>query len=128
MEMLLPGDRIGLHLRGGYTSVIEFSRQEYWTGYPFPSPGNLPDPGIEPRSPALQADSLQSEPSGISVQIFSIVHHSVQPSTCQLRDFRDTGFLLCCLTSLCLNGEMFSTSEDTYFKQENVLQSASQVP
>ena len=39
-----------------------FSRQEYWSGLPFPSPGDLPDPGIEPRSPALQADSLTSEP------------------------------------------------------------------
>ena len=38
-----------------------FSRQEYWTGLPFPSPGDLPDPGIEPRSPALQADSLPYE-------------------------------------------------------------------
>ena len=38
----------------------EFSRQEYWSGYPFPSPGDLPDPGIEPGSPALQADSLPS--------------------------------------------------------------------
>ena len=35
---------------------MEFSRQEYWSGLPFPSPGNLPDPGIEPGSPALQAD------------------------------------------------------------------------
>ena len=35
-----------------------FSRQQYWSGLPFPSPGDLPDPGIEPRSPALQADSL----------------------------------------------------------------------
>ena len=41
-----------------------FSRQEYWSGLPFPSPGDLPNPGIEPRSPALQADSLQSEPPG----------------------------------------------------------------
>ena len=38
-----------------------FSRQEYWSGLPFPSPGDLPDPGIEPRSPALQADALLSE-------------------------------------------------------------------
>ena len=41
-----------------------FSREEYWSGLPFPSPGDLPDPGIEPRSPALQADSLPSEPPG----------------------------------------------------------------
>ena len=38
-----------------------FSRQGYWSGLPFPSPGDLPDPGIEPRSPALQAGSLLSE-------------------------------------------------------------------
>ena len=35
-----------------------FSRQEYWSGLPFPSPGNLPNPGVEPGSPASQADSL----------------------------------------------------------------------
>ena len=44
-----------------------FSRQEYWSGLPFPSPGNLPDPGIEPRSPALEADTLTSEPPGKTV-------------------------------------------------------------
>ena len=38
-----------------------FSRQEYWSGLPFPSPGDLPDPGIEPGSPALEADTLTSE-------------------------------------------------------------------
>ena len=43
---------------------IEFSWQEYWSGLPFPSPGDLPDPGIEPRSLMFQADSLPSEPSG----------------------------------------------------------------
>ena len=41
-----------------------FSKQEYWSGLPFPSPRDLPDPGIEPRSPVLQADSLPSEPPG----------------------------------------------------------------
>ena len=41
-----------------------FSRQEYWSGLPFPSPGDLPKPGIEPRSPTLQGDALSSEPSG----------------------------------------------------------------
>ena len=41
-----------------------FSRQEYWTGLPFPSPGDLPDPGIKPRSPTLQTDALPSEPPG----------------------------------------------------------------
>ena len=41
-----------------------FSRQEYWIWLLLPSPGDLPDPGIEPRSPALQADALTSEPAG----------------------------------------------------------------
>ena len=44
--------------------TIGFSRQGYWSGLPCPSPGGLPDPGIETRSPALQAVSLPSEPSG----------------------------------------------------------------
>ena len=39
---------------------MEFSRQEYWTGLPFPSPGYLPDPGMDPRSPSLQADTLDN--------------------------------------------------------------------
>ena len=43
---------------------VGFSRQECWSGLPFPSPGDLPDPGIEPRSPELQVDTLQSEPAG----------------------------------------------------------------
>ena len=46
------------------SSVMGFSRQEYWSGLPFPSPGDLPDPGIKPRSPTLQADTLTSEPPG----------------------------------------------------------------
>ena len=41
-----------------------FFRQEYWSGLPLPSPGNLPNPGIKPRSPALQEDDLPSEPQG----------------------------------------------------------------
>ena len=43
---------------------MESSRPEYWSGQPFPPPGDLPNPGIEPRSPALQADSLPAEPQG----------------------------------------------------------------
>ena len=41
-----------------------FSRQEFWSGLPFPSPGDLPNPGIEPGSPSLEADALTSEPPG----------------------------------------------------------------
>ena len=43
---------------------MEFFRQEYWSGLPFPSPGDLPDPGIKPGSPGLEADALTSEPPG----------------------------------------------------------------
>ena len=42
--------------------TMEFSRQEWWSGLPFPSPGDLPDPGVESRSSVLQADSLPTEP------------------------------------------------------------------
>ena len=43
-------------------TIQEFSRPEYWSGQPFPSSGDPPNPGIEPRSPTLQADSLPAEP------------------------------------------------------------------
>ena len=46
---------------------MEFSRQAYWTGLPFPSPGDLPNLGIEPGSPTLWADALLSEPPGNSL-------------------------------------------------------------
>ena len=54
MDFSLPGSSLSM----------EFSRQEYWSGLPFPSPGDLPDPGIEPRSTTLQTDCLPSEPPG----------------------------------------------------------------
>ena len=68
-----------------------FSRQEDWSGLPLPSPGDLPDPGIEPGSPALQADALQSEPPGRfqalgliepkPVQYQCPLYHSASPQT-----------------------------------------------
>ena len=62
---------------------MEFSRQEYWSGLPFPSPGALPDPEIEPRSPTLQADALPSEArsksSPASPQADSITQKSAKP-------------------------------------------------
>ena len=57
---------------------MEFSGQEYWSGLPFPSPGDLPNPGIKPRSPALQADSLPSELPGKPY----VVHDSL--GNCQI--------------------------------------------
>ena len=50
---------------------VGFSRQQYWSGLPFPSPVDLPKPGIEPGSPALQTDALPSEPPGKSEQLSS---------------------------------------------------------
>ena len=61
-------------LAGQAPPSMGFSRQEYWSGFPFLSPGDLPDPGIVPRSPALQADSLPSEPPGAPVNLTVIVH------------------------------------------------------
>ena len=58
-----------------------FSRQEYWNGFPRPPPGDLPSPGIEPRSPTLQANSLPSEPPGIigyiPIQIKSLKYKKI---------------------------------------------------
>ena len=60
---------------------MEFSRQECWGGLLFPSPGNLPSPGIEPRSPALQADSLPPEPPGKPLYMYNA---AAKPSAGQL--------------------------------------------
>ena len=70
-----------------------FSRQEYWSGLPFPSPGDLPDPGIEPRSPALQVVALTSEPPGKPIYIILDHHNSkyilMVANTQNLSRFRD---------------------------------------
>ena len=52
---------------------MEFSRQEYWSGLPFPSPGDLPNPGIELGPPALQADALPSEQPGKPHKLIGLV-------------------------------------------------------
>ena len=62
---------------------MEFSRQEYWSGLPFPSPGDLPNPGIEPWYPTLQAGSLPSEPPG-KPQI-GITEHQLKRDLVHLR-------------------------------------------
>ena len=54
----------GLYVAFQAPLSMEFSSQEYWRGYPFLSPGDLPDPGIKPRTPALQTDALPSESPG----------------------------------------------------------------
>ena len=55
---------IQLHVAPWTIQSMEFSRREYWSGQPYPSPGDLPNPGIEPRPPTSQVDSLPTEPSG----------------------------------------------------------------
>ena len=57
-----------------------FSRQEYWSGLPFPSPGDLPNPGIEPRPPAWEADSLVSEPPR-KLYLSKVSGESINPFT-----------------------------------------------
>ena len=63
---------------------MEFSRQEYWSGLPFPSPADLPDPGVEPSSPALWADSLLSEPPGKPNKHNNFEHFKL----CQMNEVR----------------------------------------
>ena len=59
---------------------IGFPRQEYWGGLPFPSPGDLPNPGIKPESHALQVDSLPSEPPGIPIDLAKFYVHWIEPA------------------------------------------------
>ena len=66
------------------------SRQESWSGLPLPSPGDLPDPGIEPRSPALQADSLPTELRIVAVTILNA--GSLQMKTDGSSDFKEFVF------------------------------------
>ena len=56
-----------------YPMDMGFPRQEYWSGLSFPSPGDLPNSGIEPGSPALQADSLPSELPGKPTSLFRVI-------------------------------------------------------
>ena len=71
-----------------------FSRQQYWSGLPFPPPGDLPDPGIEPGCPALREDALPSEPPGN--QIILSFHSSLQICACGLLQGSDTRACACC--------------------------------
>ena len=63
---------------------MEFSRQEFWSGLPFHSPADLPDPGVEPSSPALWADSLLSEPPRKSNKHNNFEHFKL----CQMNEVR----------------------------------------
>ena len=113
-----------------------FSRQEYSSGLPFPSPGDIPDPGIEPMSPALQADALTYEPPGKPLCccccccVTSVVSDSVRPQRRQptrlLRpwDFpgKSTGVGCHCLLhslNICSTIYQYDTTEHTYVNHIN---------
>ena len=70
---------------------MEFSRQEYWSGLPFPSPGDLPDLGIEPTSPTLQADALPSKPPRKPQMKVKAAHSC--PTLCDPMDYTVHGVL-----------------------------------
>ena len=70
---------------------MEFSRQECYSGLPFPSPGDLPDPRIEPRSPTLEADALTSEPPGKSLLYPSNNYLAQMPPVPRLRNLALAG-------------------------------------
>ena len=80
-----------------------FFRQEYWSGLPFPSPGDLPDLEMEPGSPASQADALPSEPQGSFIIIYFDVHNVPDLAT-----RASASYLLCHFdTSLSFSGHFF---------------------
>ena len=83
---------------------MEFSRQEYWSGLPFPSPGDLPNPGTEPGSPALEADALSSEPPEIFFIIEAFVSVLPQKNAIFFLNLSNYHILLI----LVLSGNMFS--------------------
>ena len=104
---------------------MEFSRQEYWSGLPFPSPGGLPNPGIEPGSPALEADALTSEPPGKPYQIYMISvyclpfcrlpFYSVVSAFCCIKflnfhEIQLVYFIFCCLYLSCHSQEIIAKS------------------
>ena len=83
-----------------------FLRQEYWSGLPFPSPGNLPDPGIEPRSLTLQADSLPSEPPAKPIKVkwaLRVEHWTNTFSVFMKGNTREFSLFLCVSVSFILS-------------------------
>ena len=86
-----------------------FSRQEYWSGLPFPSRGELPDPGIKPRSSALQADALTSEPPGKNMYDYMCIQIHKHISMCIYI------YLYIYKVSILLKSECIGDSNMTWF-------------
>ena len=72
---------------------MEFSRQKYWSGLPFPFPEDLPDPEIEPESAALQTDSSLSEPPGKPESTITLLPKSDKGATEKKRNFRPVALM-----------------------------------
>ena len=89
----------GLYVAHQAPLSMRFSRQEYWNGLPFPSPGDLPDPGIEPGSPMFQADPLPSEPSGQRewqrVHVYVCVRECFKKKYCNMVDLQSCASFRC---------------------------------
>ena len=112
---------------------MEFSRPEYWSGQPFPSPGDLPNPGIKPRSPVLQADSLPAEPPGKpkNTGVGSLSLHqgivSTQESNQGLLHCRQILYQLSCQGSLLASLRSMKLSQRANFHPFHVLKCCTHV-
>ena len=82
---------------------VGFSKQEYWSGLPFPSPGDLPDPGIKPGSPALQADALPSKPPG-NVPVYILLYFKHRSR--MVRNFSSKSLLVILFYFLCAQDKL----------------------
>ena len=91
---------------------MEFSRHEYWSGWPCPSPVDLPDPGIKPGSPTLQADTLPSKPPGKSEMVRQ--HHQFNGHEFEHApgDGEEQGSLACCNSWGCKESDTTERSND----------------
>ena len=88
---------------------MEYSRLEYWSGWPYPSPGDLPNPGIKLRSPALEADSLPSEPQGspkkMNIYIYIYIYIYIVLDLCHYRLLQYIEY-----SSLCYTVDLYCLS------------------
>ena len=87
---------------------MEFSRPKYWNGQPFPSPGDLPNPVIEPRSPALQVEYLPAEPQGKPIVEYKSQQNWASKVGSDYEDLKEMGIpdhLTCLLRNLCASQE-----------------------
>ena len=86
-----------------YSPPCGLSRQEYWSGLPFPSPGHLPNPGTEPGFPTLQADSLPAEPQELRGQIKEVPY--VHTAICEIDNQQGPGVYHTAIFCNDLNGK-----------------------